>query len=106
MIEFMSPYEVMEKFVEIIEKERVRKGMTQSDLYKNAGISSTAYANFMSKKTTSFENIIKLLFALDMTSKINDLLKFEEFTSLDEIREANKNRIRKRVRKGKKDERD
>lgn len=100
MIEFMSPYDIMEKFVDIIEKERVRKNMTQVDLYKAAGMSSKSYANFISNKTTKFENIINIMLVLDMTSKLNMLLKEEKYLSLSEIRNKKNNKTRKRVRKG------
>ena len=58
MIEFMTPFDIMEKFVDVIEKQRVRKNMTQADLYKAAGMSSKSYANFISTKSTKFENIV------------------------------------------------
>lgn len=100
MIELMSPYDIMEQFVNVIEKERVRKNMTQVDLYKAAGMSAKSYANFMSKKTTKFENIIHMMIALDMSSKLSMLLKQEKFTSIDEIRNEKMHKERKRVRKG------
>ena len=100
MIELMTPYDIMEKFVDLIEKERVRKNMTQAELYKAAGMSSKSYANFISKKTTKFENIINIMITLDMTSKLEMLLEQEKFTSLDEIRNEKANSQRKRVRKG------
>lgn len=100
MIEFMTPYDIMEKFVDVIEKERVRKNMTQADLYKAAGMSSKAYANFISSKSTKFENIINIMIALDMTSKLNNLITLEKLTSLDEIRNEKNHKERKRVRKG------
>ncbi len=106
MIEFMTPYDIMENFVDVIEKERVRKNMTQVDLYKAAGMSSKSYSNFMSIKTTKFENIINIMIALDMTSKLEMLLKQEKFTSIDEIRNEKMHKERKRVRKGKSDGRD
>lgn len=74
--------------------------MTQVDLYKAAGMSSKSYANFMSKKTTKFENIINIMIALDMTSKLEMLLAQDKFTSIDEIRNEKMNKERKRVRKG------
>lgn len=100
MIELMSPYDIMEKFVEGIEKQRVRKNMTQVDLYKAAGMSAKSYANYISSKNTKFENIIKLMIALDMTSKLDMLLTQEKYISLDEIRNQKKQKVRKRVRKG------
>jgi len=100
MIEFMSPYDIMGKFVDVIEKERVRRNMTQVDLYKAAGMSAKSYANFMSNKTTKFENIINIMITLDMTSKLEMLLEQKEFISLDEIRNQKKSKERKRVRKG------
>ena len=106
MIEFMTPYDIMDKFVTLIEKERVRKNMTQVDLYKAAGMSAKSYANLMSKKTTKFENIINIMIALDMTSKLEMLLQQEKYTSLSEIREQKSSKERKRVRKGHNNERD
>lgn len=100
MIELMSPFDIMEKFVALIEKQRVRKNMTQVDLYKAAGMSAKSYANFIRTKTTKFENIINLMIALDMTSKLDLLLKEEKYISLDEIRNQKNEKIRKRVRKG------
>jgi transcriptional regulator with XRE-family HTH domain len=100
MIEFMTPYDIMEKFVDVVEKQRIRKNMTQADLYKKVGMSAKAYANFMSSKNTKFENIVKLMMALDMTSKLNNLITFEKFTSIDEIRNEKNHKERKRVRKG------
>ena len=100
MIEMMTPYDIMEKFVYVIEKQRVRKNLTQVNLYKAAGMSAKSYANFMSSKTTKFENIINIMIALDMTSKLVLLLEQEKFTSIDEIRNEKMHKERKRVRKG------
>jgi len=99
MIEFMTPYDIMEKFVDTIEKQRVRKNMTQADLYKKAGMSAKAYANFMSSKSTKFENIVNMMIALDMSSKLDNLIALEKFTSIDEIRNEKNHKERKRVRK-------
>ena len=100
MIEFMTPYDIMEKFVDVIEKERVRKDMTQVDLYKAAGMSAKSYANFMSSKRTKFENIINIMIALDMTSKLELLLEQEKYISINEIRNQKMHKDRKRVNKG------
>ncbi len=103
MIEFFTAFDVMEKFVDMIEKERIRKNMTQKDLYKASGLSPSAYRAFMDTKNTKFENIVNLLFVLDLTSKLEQLIKVEEFTSLDEIRNEKNKKISKRVRKSKND---
>ena len=103
MIEFFTTSDIMEKFVSMIEKERIRKNMTQKDLYKASGLSASAYRSFMDTKNTKFENIVNLLFALDLTSKLEELIKVEEFTSLDEIRNEKDKKVPKRVRKGKND---
>ena len=100
MIEFMTPYDIMKKFVDVIEKERIRKNMTQVELYKSVGMSAKSYANFISKKTTKFENIINIMVVLDMTSKLEMLLKQERFTSIAEIKNEKIDKQRKRVRKG------
>jgi transcriptional regulator with XRE-family HTH domain len=103
MIEFMTAFDIMEKFVEMIEKERIRKNLTQKDLYKASGMSASSYRSFMDTKNTKFENIINLLFALGLTSKLEELIKIETFTSLEEIRNEKNKKIRKRVRKAKDD---
>ncbi len=102
MIEFMTSYEVMEKFVNIIEKERIRKEMTQSELYKAVGLSASGYQKFIKNKNTSFENILKIMFVLDMTTNIEALLTTNEFNSIDEIRNEKKDKVKKRVRKASK----
>ena len=99
MIEFMTPFEVMERFVATIEKERVRKNMTQADLYKAAGMSASGYGKFIKNKNSSFGNVLKILFALDMTSNIEALLSTQEFTTIDEIRNIKEKKVKKRVRK-------
>lgn len=105
MIEFMTPHDIMEKFVDMVEKQRIRKHMTQEELYKASGMTARSYGNFIITKSTKFTNIINLLIALDMTSKIEELIKIEEFTSLDDIRNAHKAKTKKRVKKGKLNER-
>ena len=101
MIELMTPYQVMTQFANNIEKQRIRKNMTQADLYKAAGMSASGYANFLKNKNCSFENILKILFALDMASNIEALLSIDEFDSLDEIRNIKEKKPRRRVRKDK-----
>jgi transcriptional regulator with XRE-family HTH domain len=103
MIEFFTTFDVMEKFVDMIEKERIRKNMTQKDLYKASGLSASAYRSFMDTKNTKFENIVNLLFALDLTSKLEELIKVDKFISLDEIRNEKDKKVSKRVRKTKND---
>ena len=103
MIEFMTSYDIMEKFVEMIEKERIRKNMTQKDLYIAAGMSATAYRSFMDTKNTKFENIINILLVLDLSSKVQELIKVQEFTSLDEIRNKQNKKVKKRVRRSNND---
>jgi len=103
MIELLTTFDVMGKFVYMIEKERIRRNMTQKDLYKASGLSASAYRSFMDTKNTKFENIVNLLFALNLTSKLEELIKTDEFTSLDEIRNEKNKKVIKRVRKRKND---
>jgi ribosome-binding protein aMBF1 (putative translation factor) len=102
-MEFLTTFDIMEKFVTMIEKERIRKNMTQKELYKASGLSASAYRAFMDTKNTKFSNIINLLFVLDLTSKLEELIKVETFTSLDEIRSEKNKKVNKRVRKSKND---
>ncbi|MBL1244812.1 MAG: hypothetical protein COA39_010555 [Sulfurimonas sp.] len=103
MIELLTTFDVMGKFVDMIEKERIRRDMTQKDLYKASGLSASAYRSFMDTKNTKFENIVNLLFTLNLTSKLEELIKTDEFTSLDEIRNEKNKKVIKRVRKRKND---
>jgi len=103
MVEFFTAFEIMEKFVHMIEKERIRRNMTQKDLYKASGLSASAYRTFMDTKNTKFENIVNLLFALDLTSKLEELIKVDKFISLDEIRSQKDKKVKKRVKKSKYD---
>ena len=63
-------------------------------------MSSKSYANFISTKSTKFENIVNIMIALDMTPKLENLIIQEQFTSIDEKRKEKKHKEKKRVRKG------
>lgn len=93
----------MSDFTKLIEKERIRKNMTQKELYKKAGVSSNSYSSFIKTHNSSFENIIKLLFALNMSENIKGLLTTNKFVSIDEIRRQ-KNKDEKRRIKRSRDE--
>jgi len=95
MIEFMTPYDIMAKFVDNIEKQRIRKNMTQADLYKKAGLSASGYGKFIKNKRASFENILKLFIALRLFDNLNGLLKQREIKSLEEIK--NESKLPKRI---------
>jgi len=97
----MSAYDIMKKFVVMIEKERIRKDMTQKELYQASGISASAYRAFMDTKNTKFENIVNLLFTLGLSSKLEALISVEKFVSLEEIRDEKKKKVKQRVRKAK-----
>lgn len=97
MIELYTPFEIIEKAVELIEKERRIQHLQQKELSVKADMPFPTYKQFIYQKKISFENLIKLFIALRMFNNLNDLLKAKEYQTLDEIK--NNDKLPKRIDK-------
>ena len=60
--------------LKLIEKERIRQELRQSNLYTLAAISSSAYTNFLKNENTSFENIITRFRSKHGMTKIKEVV--------------------------------
>lgn len=100
MVELKTPFELIEKLIETIEKTRKRKKLRQQDLCKFAGLSIATYQKFIYQKKISLISLVQVLYALDMMSNLEGLIAYDDIQSLDDIRAiANKKSLPKRVRK-------
>jgi len=97
MYELYTPKEIISKMVEIIEKERRAQSLQQKDLSKITSIPLPTYREFVYNKKISFENLIKLLFALKLFTNLEGLLTEKSYSSIEEIRQQNT--LPKRIRK-------
>ena len=97
MIELYTPFEIIEKAVNLIETERKLQHLQQKELALKADIPFTTYKQFIYQKKISFENLIKLFIALKMFDNLNELIKSKEYKTLDEIK--NKDKLPKRIDK-------
>ena len=97
MIELYTPFEIIEKAVELIEKERKIQHLQQKELSLKADMPFPTYKQFIYQKKISFENLIKLFIALRMFNNLNNLLKAKEYQTLDEIK--NNDKLPKRIDK-------
>ncbi len=97
MYELYTPKEIIVKMVEIVEKERRAQSLQQKELSIIASIPLPTYREFVYNKKISFENLIKLLFALKLFSNIEGLLQEKSYASIEEIKQ--KDTLPKRVRK-------
>jgi transcriptional regulator with XRE-family HTH domain len=90
MVEFLTPIEMIEKMVLVIEDQRLLQNLQQKELAKKSGIALPTYKDFIYKKRISFENLLKLLIALNLFDKIESLLKKDELKTLSEIKDEKK----------------
>ena len=97
MYELFTPKEVISKMVEIIEKERRAQSLQQKDLSNITSIPLPTYREFVYNKKISFENLIKLLFALKLSTNLDGLLYENSYSSIEEIKQ--KDTLPKRIRK-------
>jgi hypothetical protein len=97
MYELYTPKEIISKMVEIIEKERRAQFLQQKDLSNIASIPLPTYKEFVYNKKISFENLIKLLFALKLFTNLQGLLYENNYSSIEEIKQ--KDTLPKRIRK-------
>ncbi len=97
MYELYTPKEIIVKMVEIIEKERRAQALQQKELALIASIPLPTYREFVYNQKISFENLIKLLFALKLFSNLEGLLQEKSYASIEEIK--NEKTLPKRVRK-------
>lgn len=77
---------------------RIRKAYTQAEFSKVSGISKGTISNIESGKSVQFENVLKVLRALDCLNSLEILLPPAESTPMELLREKSENK-RQRVRK-------
>lgn len=77
---------------------RIRKSYTQAEFAKVSGISKGTVANIENGKSVQFENILKVLRALDCLNSLEPLLPSSESTPMELVREKSEKK-RQRVRK-------
>ncbi len=97
MYELHTPKEIILKMVEIVEKERRAQSLQQKELSNITSIPLPTYREFVYNKKISFENLIKLLFALKLFNNLNGLLHEKSYSSIEEVKQQD--RLPKRIRK-------
>jgi len=97
LIELYTPKEMIAKMVQIVEKERRAQALQQKELSIIASIPLPTYREFVYNKKISFENLIKLLFALKLFTNLEGLLYEKSYRSIEEIKQ--KDTLPKRIRK-------
>ena len=95
MIELLTPIEIIQKAVILIENERKMQKLQQKELAQKADIPLPTYKQFIYSHKISFENLIKLFIALRLFDNLNSFLKTKEHQTLDEIK--NKDSLPKRI---------
>ena len=99
MIELQTPSEIIDRLAENIEKQRIKKKMKQSELCKNAEVPLSTYQNFIYEKKVNIINLIKIMYTLRMWDNLEGLTKYEEVTSIEEMKLMHKKkRLPKRVK--------
>ncbi len=89
-VDLKTPYEIIEKLADTIEKTRKRKKIRQKDLREKSGVSIATYQKFIYKKNISISSLIKIMYYLNMMNNLENFIKYEEIITLDDIRDKQK----------------
>lgn len=95
-----KPNEYLQELKDMIENERVNQELKQPELAKKAGVNFSTYTKFITTNNISLERLVKLLIALKLTDKLDMLVKKTEFTSIEQLRKLDDDKLKtkKRVR--------
>ena len=95
-----KPSQYLQEIKELIESERVRQDLKQSELAKKAGISYGTYIKFVSSNNISLDRLLALMLALKMNDKLdnlvikNDSISAKQLKKIEEIKSKRKQRVR------------
>ena len=68
-----------------VKSRRLELNLTQNGLAARAGINIETYRKFERTGESSLQNLVKLAFALDMTTDFNALFARKQYQSLDDL---------------------
>lgn len=94
---FDTPVELISKLGVMIEKERKRQQLQQTELSQKAGVPVGTYRDFLYKRKISLEALFKIMMALRLFDNLEALVKEKEIQTLDEMRKVND--LPKRIKK-------
>ena len=98
-VDLKTPYEIIEKLTDTIEKTRKKKKIRQKDLCEKSGVSIATYQKFLYKKTITLVSLIKIMYFLKMINNLENFIKYNEIITLEDIRdEQKKKNIPQRIR--------
>ena len=104
MIEFQTPYEIINSLANTIEIKRKKLQLRHSDLAELSGVPARTYQQFIYKKQISVESLIKIMFALQMNLNLANLIAEDEIMTIEELRAKKaKKQLPKRIRVKKED---
>ncbi len=102
MVELQTPVEIIETLTKSIEKQRIKKGLKQVDLCKDADVALSTYQKFLYDKKINLTNLIKIMYRLGMWNNLQGLVEYEESKTIEEMRLLQSNKTEKKRIKDKK----
>lgn len=98
MISLISPHKAQAKLAENLRKRRLQMNLTQAGLAERSGVPLPTLRKFEQKGAISLESFLKLQMVLGGLEDIvkSTQVKETEFSSIDEVLEADSTPIRKR----------
>ena len=94
----ITALDVCKSVASSVKSRRLELNLTQNGLAARAGVNIETYRKFERTGEISLQNLVKLAFALDMTSDFNTLFSRKQYQNLDDLLNAETN-IRKRGNK-------
>lgn len=83
-----SPQDICKVVSGRVKSRRLELNLTQSGLAARAGVNTETYRKFERTGEISLQNLVKLAFALDMTSDFNTLFAQRQYQNLDDLLES------------------
>jgi len=94
-----NPKYLAKKIADNLRNRRIKLNMTQDDLAKRSGVSLGSLKRFENKFEISLKNLLLLAVALNSTNEFITLFAQKQYSSIDEIVKAKKQKTRKRARR-------
>lgn len=91
-----SPKDVAVALACDLKKRRLEKGLTRNALSAISGVPAATIAKFEQKSTISLQAFISIAASLGYTEKVKSILSEPLFSTMEELKEINRNKNRKR----------
>lgn len=89
-IDQKTSYELILEVASRVRSRRKELKLTQADLAKRSGMSLASYKRFEQSGQISFQSLVAIAIALNCEEDIDELFKHRQYSSIQEVLDANR----------------